>query len=216
MLLEFGVHYKWNGPDGGGDIGPTEHEATKPWLVLANMIIAAGECPKGRSADGMFTELTLRSGSTVDVVEPIEDVLDALSYVTRHISVTPGVVDKVDGEREEMYPWRRREKVTELAKKWRAHRETLAKGSAPKSGGAFSVPFGTMPAAVPTLTREGVQKVTAVEVERSASKVVVTAPGSQAAEAFARSDAETSTPRPTSTLPKANSDEEAEPCPATP
>lgn len=71
----------------------------------------------------------LRAGRAVYVKESMADILDAMSYATRHISTTPGIVDKIDGEHEEVYPWRRREKVTELAAKWRNYTETMRRGA---------------------------------------------------------------------------------------
>jgi hypothetical protein len=70
--------------------------------------------------------ISLRSGQVHEVAESVEDVLDAMKFATRHIGVNPGIVDKVDGEKEEMYPWRRGEKVTELARKWRAQQQAMS------------------------------------------------------------------------------------------
>lgn len=80
--------------------------------------------------DGDEIVVGLRSGRAIYVKESMEDILDALSYVTRHISTSPGIVDKIDGEHEEVYPWRRRERVKALAEKWRAHVQTTQAGAA--------------------------------------------------------------------------------------
>lgn len=100
---------------------------------------AAGEAPAyalisqitdlSPAQDSDDVRVGLRSGQAIYVKESMADILDALSYATRHISTTPGIVDKIDGEREEIYPWRRREKVTELAAKWRNYVETMKRGS---------------------------------------------------------------------------------------
>jgi len=103
--------------------------------VLMNQLVGVHEPPAFSNDNGeplRRCEISLRSGQRFEVLESVEDVLDAMKFATRHIGVTPGIADKVDGESEEVYPWRRTEKVAELARKWRARQQAEAnKGKAP-------------------------------------------------------------------------------------
>lgn len=97
--------------------------------ILMNQLVAVHEPPSFQRDDDTPVrrcEVSLRSGQRFEVLESVEDVLDAMKFATRHIGVKPGIADRVDGEKEEVYPWRRGEKVTELARKWRE----LEKGKA--------------------------------------------------------------------------------------
>jgi hypothetical protein len=76
----------------------------------------------------------LRSGRVLMVRDSLRDVLDALKFVTRHISVGPGLVDRVDGENDAVYPWHRSEKVSVLAEKWRAHERKPRQSGVPVYG----------------------------------------------------------------------------------
>jgi len=134
-------------------------EPKRPLFVLMNQLVGVHE-PPAYASDPLAGEVrrcvvSLRSGQCHEVAESVEDVLDAMKFATRHIGVTPGIADKVDGESEEVYPWRRGEKVTELARKWREHEKAKQN--------AKSHPFATpplppkqMPPGLPPLTREGV------------------------------------------------------------
>lgn len=169
----------------------------RPLFLLMNQIVAVHEPPSYMTdvtgGDAVRRcMVTIRGGNEFEVADPVDDVLDAMKFASRHIGVTPGIADKLDGETgEEIYPWRRTEKVSELARKWREHQKGQANSRSRPSyspPGAMSTPLGKLPPEVPPLTREGVRRVEDTEVTRSGSRVVVSAPAVDLEEAFRTSD----------------------------
>ncbi len=104
--------------------------------LLMNQLVAVHEPPSFQTENNEVVRrcmVTTRGGTDFEVADPIDDVLDAMKFASRHIGVTPGIADKLDGETgEEIFPWRRAEKVSELARKWREHEKGRAfAGKAP-------------------------------------------------------------------------------------
>lgn len=120
-------------------------------FILMNQIVAVHEPPAFMRDDDSpirRCEVSLRSGQRFEVLESVDDVLDAMKFASRHIGVTPGIADKLDGETgEEIFPWRRAEKVTELARKWREHEK--GKANSGKAPPPLRIP--------PGVTKEGVR-----------------------------------------------------------
>ncbi len=147
MLLEFEL---------SGSLVETA-SAPRPLYLLMNQLVAIHE-PIPFITDPMGPGkarrciLTTRGGTQFEVADPVADVLDAMKFASRHIGVTPGIADKLDGETgEEIFPWRRAEKVTELARKWREHEKGKANAQIRPAGRIYPTPD-----VLPPLTREGV------------------------------------------------------------
>lgn len=125
-------------------------------FLLMNQLVAVHEPPSFQTEDGKAVPrcmISTRGGEQFEVGESVADVLDAMKFATRHIGVSPGIADKVDGENEEVYPWRRGEKVAELARKWREHEKAKSNRG---TWGTPPLPPKVMPPGLPPLTREGV------------------------------------------------------------
>ena len=132
MLLEYtSKRYVTCDPDTDK---PEPDTVDSPAYVLLNQIIGLIEDMTDHGPDRVVTLVLLRSGHTLTAEEPVSEFRDALKFATRHIAAGPGIVDRTSGESEELYPWQRCEKVSELAKKWRAHETKPRQSSVPVYG----------------------------------------------------------------------------------